>query len=267
MKRLIAVCAIVLVCTCVNGTSLGDMTIDVYASSAPNASGSPSWSGYVTNALYALENGLSVNVDPSTSPTGYEVAPDTIGPGQIAVTSFHSWEGVINPSSPFANEYGNRIHFGLHAYGDGDTQFTLADLTFDIHSSDPGDTLIFEGDFIGYNYSSTRYGIDWGDDRIKGTGDDIIYTSGNGTTLVDELVYVGVGNAWWPQPEPGQTNQEAMDDHFAWVGSEAPIDVTGTYYILGYSGSDTVTVVPVPAAVLLGMLGLGAAGLKLRKFV
>ena len=35
---------------------------------------------------------------------------------------------------------------------------------------------------------------------------------------------------------------------------------------IGY-GQDLLYVVPVPAAVLLGMLGLGAAGLKLRKYV
>jgi hypothetical protein len=35
---------------------------------------------------------------------------------------------------------------------------------------------------------------------------------------------------------------------------------------IGY-GQDLLYVVPVPAAVLLGMLGMGAAGLKLRKFV
>src|SRR3989304_1560158 len=142
------------------------------------------------------------------------------------------------------------FRFGLHAYGEGTTQFKLEDLTFAIHSSDTTDSLVFVGDFIGYNYNgTTRYGINWGDDRAKGGGDDVVYNSGNGTTLVDELVYVGVGNAWWPQPEVGQTNQEAMDDYFAWVASEQPIDVTGTYSILGSTGSDMVTVIPEPATI------------------
>ena len=39
-------------------TSFATVTLDVYASSAPNAFGSPSWGGYVVNALNSLENGL-----------------------------------------------------------------------------------------------------------------------------------------------------------------------------------------------------------------
>jgi len=272
IKSLVKVLIVMLLCACINKISFGDIMLDVHASSAPNVYGSPSWNGYLSNALYALENGLSVNGDRSTDPTGYEVAPDIIGPGEIAVTTFNSWRGDINPLAPFNNEHGNRMHFGLHAYGDGTYQFMLEDLAFDMHSSDPTDTLVWGGDFIGFNYSSARYGIDWGSDRAKGGGDDITYNSGNGTTLVDEIVYVGAGNAWWPggsDPDPANPiggTQAAMDEYFAWVNSEAPILVTMNYTIGNYSGSDFVTVVPVPAAVILGVLGMGVAGLKLRKF-
>jgi hypothetical protein len=272
MRKLSTISMAVLLCACMNGIGLGDISIEVYASSAPNAYGSPSWNGYVTNALYALEHGLSSYGDRSTSPTGYEIAPDIVGPGEIAVTTFRSWRGELNPTGAFQNELGNRMHFGLHAVGDGTEQFALNDLTFALHSGDATDTLAYVGDFVGYGYNgTTRYGIYWGGDRLKGTADDIVYTSGNGTTLVDELVYVGVGNAWWPggdDPSPGNPvggAQAAMDDYFAWVGSEAPITVTTTYSINGFSGSDSVDVVPVPGAVLLGMLGLSLAGLKLRR--
>ncbi|MEN6332713.1 MAG: hypothetical protein ABFE01_00545, partial [Phycisphaerales bacterium] len=181
------------------GMAAAGITLDIQPSSAPNASGSPSWNGYVVNALNSLEHGSGNIGDRSTNPTAYEIAGPVISPGDIAVTSFHSWCGEVNPSAPFANEYGNRLHFGLHAYGDGTTQFSLSELTFDMHTSDAWDSLAYSGDFVGYSYNgATRYGIDWGADRVKGGGDDILYTSGNGTTLVDELVYVGVGNAWWP---------------------------------------------------------------------
>jgi hypothetical protein len=276
IKSLVTVLIVMAICVSINNIGFGNIMIDVQASSAPNAYGSPSWSGYLSNSLYALENGLSsYGPSRSTDPTGYEAAPAIIGPGEIAVTSFNSWRGQVNPAAPFNNEHGNRIHFGLHAYGDGSIQFTLEDLSFDMHSSDPGDTLAWGGNFVGLGYNGARYGINWGADRAKGGGDDIVYTTGNGTTLVDEIVYVGAGNAWWPGyggsygPDPANPiggAQAAMDDFFAWVNSESSILVDMTYTIGNYTGSDSVTVVPVPAAVILGVLGMGVAGIKLRKY-
>ena len=134
---------------------------------------------------------------------------------------------------------------------------------------------MFVGDFIGYDYSSTRFGVHWGADRVKGGGDDTVYTSGNGTTLVDELAYVGIGNAWWPgygeTPSTNAEKQAEIDDTVAWISSIEPIDFTTSYSILGddnitYTGSASVEVVPVPGAVLLGAMGLGMVGwMKRRK--
>lgn len=245
-------------------TASAAITLDVRASSAPNFYGSPSWAGYLGNALSSLENGLGTTGDRTTSPTAYEVAGPIIQPGDIMVTSFNSWMGVAGPLAvPFNNESGNRMHFGLHAYGDGTAQFTLNDLTFAIHSSDSGDSLVFTGDFIGLNYSTTRFGVNWGADRVKGGGDDTYYTSGNGVTLVDELVYVGVGNAWWPG---GDTpDQAAMDDAASWMRGNAPLTITGSYAILGNTGSDTVTVVPEPTTMIAGallLLPFGASAIR-----
>jgi hypothetical protein len=248
--------------------------MDVFASSAPNAYGSPSWSGYCANALNGLENGLSSVGDRASDPKGYERAPALVLPGEIEVTTFNSWRGQANPTGAFAAELGNRMHFGLHAYGDGYTQFKLNDLTFALHSSDVGDSLVYTGDFIGYGYNgTTRYGINWGADRVKGGGDDTIYTSGNGTTLVDELVYVGVGNAWWPggdATDPGNPpggGQAALDASFASLLADGPITVTCSYSLPGASGSDSVQVVPEPAALtLLVVAGLAMLGyMRIRR--
>ena len=236
------------------------ITLDVVASSAPNAYGSPSWAGYAANALNSLQNNLGNIGSRATDPTAYEIAGPIIQPGDVMVTGFNSWRGVASPSAPFNSELGNRMHFGLHAYGDGTSQFKLEDLTFAIHSSDSGDSLVFTGDFIGYNYSANRIGVNWGADRIKGTSDDIIYTSGNGTTLVDEIDYVGVGNAWWPDPD-----QAALD---AMANSISGLTITGQYWIQGYTGSDMVTVVPEPTTMIAGallLLPFGASTLRILR--
>ncbi len=255
------------------GVAMADLTLLVVPSSAPNASsGSPSWSGYVANALNSLGNGLGNIGDRSVNPTAYEVAGTTIRPGDITVSSFKSWRGQADPTGAFANEYGNRVHFGLHIIGDGETQFRLNDLTFDVDSSDATNTLGFNGNFVGANYSGTRYGINWGDDRAKGGGDDIVYNSGNGTTLVDELVYVGVGNAWWGGYGVTNPGQADLDDVAAWVASQGSVLFSATYTmyasdgttVLG-SGSASVTVIPAPGAVVLGWIGLGLMGWIKRK--
>jgi len=246
------------------------VTIEVVPSSAPNVFGSPSWNGYLANALNSLENNLGDIGDRNTDPTAYQAAPAIIDPGEYMVSSFNSWRGTVAPAAPFANEGGNRMHFGLHAVGDGTTQFALEDISFEVTSSDGPNSLGFTGNFIGLNYSSTRFGIDWGPDRTKGGGDDIIYNSGNGTTLVDEIVYVGVGNAFWPgggDPNPGNPiggAQAAMDNAYAYVLANAPFTITGAYTIAGISGSGAITTIPAPASAL-ALLGLGALTTRRRR--
>jgi hypothetical protein len=86
---------------------------------------------------------------------------------------------------------------------------------------------------------------------------------------------------WWLEDEIAKTTNVFTTLVLSEFGNEAgaKADNAGLYlvramnmYELGHAGEsgyekqDMLTVVPLPGAVLLGMLGLSAAGLKLRKF-
>jgi len=110
------------------------------------------------------------------------------------------------------------------------------------------------------------------------TGMAQFYVGRNNTYYIDGSWSIGSDTEW-------TTHQTVLDSsHFTrWTqggaGSEslayvlaAPDDIGIFFGGSLASGTGTLNVdnfgvVPVPAAVLLGMLGLGAAGLKLRKFV
>ena len=142
----------------------------------------------------------------------------------------------------------------------------MEDLEFSIVSEDGGG-LDSSGDFSGSNYSNVRVGIDYGADRMKGGGDDTVITSGSSTQLIDEFIYVGVGNAYDASSAVGDTNQQKLDNTFRAIRTTPVFDVTGTYTLfdsggslLG-TGSTFITVVPEPAGctvvVLLSMMFAG----------
>lgn len=84
---------------------------------------------------------------------------------------------------------------------------------------------------------------------------------------------------WWAEGEGGSKN-EIYDNALDAVKAMGDADHTYALnlWTIAWDSGDSrfeaidvqtqlITMVPIPAAVLLGMLGLGAAGLKLRKFV
>lgn len=260
--------ASVLLSAAVAGSAFGTgITIVVKPSSAPNAFGSPSWSGYTANALAGLQSGAASVGDRNTDPTGYATFANGsfIAPGDVMVTSYSAWRGTANPGAPFSAELGNRMHFGLHAQGDGVAQFSLDDVYFNMSSSDSGNTLGFAGNLSGLTYNgTTRIGVNWGGDRAPGGGDDLVYAAGqSGSLIIDELFYVGAGNAYWPgggDPDPSNPllgRQGALDDTAAWFAQEYPFSITTVYTIFADSGTGSVYVTPAPgAAALLGLGGL-----------
>src|SRR5512135_552760 len=92
------------------------VSIQVYPSSAPNAYGSPSYPGWVANAVYALENDLATWGDNSL-PTYYQRITVMTDRDNI-VTGFMSWKGYADPGTvfgpAFASELGNRATYGVH---------------------------------------------------------------------------------------------------------------------------------------------------------
>ena len=115
----------------------GTITINQYASPAPNFYGSPSWAGYQANTMNSLVNNLGDIGNPATDPTAYQQLGASFTPGMIEVTSFPSWMGQANPTGAFANELGNRLHWGVTISDAGGT-FTLAGVSFAFKSNDTG---------------------------------------------------------------------------------------------------------------------------------
>lgn len=250
------------------------LTVDVKFSSAPNIFGSPSWDAHVANALASLEGELGNIGDRNVDPTAYEVLMGTYEPGDVMVTSFPSWRGVALPGAPFAGERGNRLHAGLRIFGDGTAMMRLNDLEFALTSSDGA--LDFMGDFVGLDFNcTTRYGVHWGADRVKGGVDDsVVCGVGSGSLLVDELVYVGVGNAYWPGggPVPPGTEQSEIDAVVAYINNNGPViganySITGTDSVV-YSGSASLALaspVPEPATSALLLPALAILGWVWRR--
>jgi hypothetical protein len=101
--------------------------------------------------------------------------------------------------------------------------------------------FVFVGDFSNTSdpsnvYSSKRVGINYGPDHIKGTPDDVVINSGPATQLVDELIYVGVGNALAPDDVSctGMT-QATLDCIKGTYHSMMPFKITTTYNLVDNS--------------------------------
>jgi hypothetical protein len=261
---------------CLSGIVRADsFTMTVTPSAAPNAFGSPSWTAYTNNAIFALEHGLSnFGGSTATDPTAYQATP-IINPGDIEVTSAPSWDGQANPTGAFSGEFGTRLHFGLTIISTGAT-FETNNIGYAMESDDPADAL--EDDaandsdpFLdGLTFNSHLVGVNYGaDDAPGGTGADAdtIYTSGSADGVaLNALYYVGIGNALWPdQPGsefvPGGTTQQNLDAATAYI-DEFMHSVTTTYTVklddnTVHSADGTAVLVPVPASVLGGTVLMG----------
>ena len=230
----------------------GGITISVFPALAPNRWGSPSWNAWASNAVTAILNGDSSYGDPS-SPTFYQQITNAVPMTNNLVTSFPSWMGVADPGSvfgpAFTQESGNRLTFGMDIKG-GTNLISIAQLSFIMTSTDPGNTLDWIYSPIPYSYSSLNTGC--ADPVYLGiiygpNGQNTYVTNGPPTQLVNEIITCGSGNAWWPDGTSADsiaTQQSNIVACAAQIGAQS-FFFTGTYIIDGISGTNSVTFNPV----------------------
>lgn len=224
--------SLVFALSAVAATSQAAISIQIIPALAPNAYGSINWDTWVANATHGIEFGQTTVGTPGT-PGYYEaLANQNLYVSQNCVTSFPSWLGKADPGTAFGTqfsaEYGNRLHFGLHIFGNGQ-KISISMLSFSATSSDPGNYLGFSFGTGDYGYSSNYYGIDYGPDGVKGGGDDTYIYGGASNQLVDEIVGRGSGNAFWPDygdPVMLPPTQATID---AFVKTMPNMFMTGTY--------------------------------------
>lgn len=235
-----------------------------YASSAPNVFGSSNWGTYLSNAIIGIDN--------SGSPIGISGTPGHyqsglyFDAGALIVTGFPSWMGDSTPGVPFDGEYGNRIHFGLEIEWQ-DSFFSLSQVSFSATSSDPSNALATSGNFAGSAYSQARVGINYGPDKTRGTGDDIVYNAGEtGTNLVNLLLYVGIGNAFSAGDDAEIA--DTIDYILTNGGLGGAFIFQNTYYLDGGRFGETTAqaivlpdAAPVPEPSTFALIGIGGLGM------
>jgi hypothetical protein len=250
---------------------------------------SPSWGGYVTNAITGIEDGCT-SQGSSNSPTYYSAngvatggstgtTSATVGQfGQNQVidsagASFDSggntWNGNASPTGAFAGEFGNQIADGL-LVTDGNQvggTFSLSQLNWSLSSSDAANSFGFVGSFAATDdYSSSAVGI------VCTSANCATYTtvtSGAATQLVDELAFVGVGGSFCADSDfcPGTTI--AQQENYILTNVD-PFTVANTYSLDDANGnaiasvSNTAVISPEPQAWFLAALGFLLLAMAVR---
>jgi hypothetical protein len=245
----------------------GDVKLTIKPALAPSMYASPSWSAFADNAITALkENRDSVSAD-AQNPTGFQVVQG-VELAHILVGPFPLWKGQLAPAGTFAAEHGNRVHFALHAQGNGQ-RFALADIAYSITSGDPGQLLSQSGTLADLAYSASRVGVSYGSDGKRGGGDDVVFQDGEpGTIPVDELFYVGIGvGAQIDERTASKPEAERVAHVLKSINTDDEFSLAVQYTIRGSGGAtlgqgrSEITVTPPPGepSPLPVFIGVGAA--------
>jgi hypothetical protein len=241
MKMSFLLCGLVLL------FAASQATADLYVDSAPNAYGSPDYAPWWAAAKADIVAG-----------TFQDMRSGQLGtPGELNMTPY---DEIVYSTG----DLGKRLHWVYWLSGE-----TVADLTGN-----------FEVRYI-VDWDGVEYTYDWG------LGDHAVATADNGWIQPGSWAdYSGgvigtFGEAWWavdddatpfdtigsPYDEADQADIDALAaeilQHQTFARGEYRLRTdTGAW---GDVQSLSVSIVPVPGAVLLGMLGLSVAGARLRK--
>jgi len=232
-------------------------TIDVFATLGPNYWGSSSYDAFATNVIDAVKNG---NTNGGSGAAALQ-SITAVDPNQPIVSTFNSWQGTA--PGAYAGELGTSLYFVLHITS-SEPFFSLSQLVYD--GTQPGASPVH------YTYEGMSYAAD-----LTGFDGSDWITSGDPTTMVNELIYVGEFMAWEPDPYTGN-DQADLNTVRAEVAGYAGQYITGKYRLMGGSiapmvlGSDQADVlingdsgVPEPGTIALAGLGLAALVFARRK--
>lgn len=269
----------------VAGLSFGAPTITVIPSIGPSGAAASS-PDYDANALLALFQGLTSASTFGTAPSAYTQVSGPVPTNQIidSFSSFNSWLGVANPSSPFNDEFGNNLYFGVAIRG-GTESFSLRQLVYADNFGDYEPTLAgstpfyfdvenYDSRFLAYLDNGTTPGtLDAGDTQVALNTD--------GATPVNYLFYRGVGAYFLPVGTDSDDPQTRLNDTVAAINSGLPVPLTGGYCISAVEGdlscatagltdatvnfSPTGGEIPEPSTYALMGLGLAALAYARRR--
>lgn len=214
---------------------------------------SPSIPLYTQNVLSGLRLGSpNFGGDQTQDPTAFNTigAPIINGEGRIEVGiddivayPFNVWRGKIYQAGPFANELGTFLRTSAHI--ESSIPFTTDDVTFGIY--DP--QFQFDGVLTQILSASNAEAVSWGQDQVRGTSDDTVYTGNSLMTPgieLNELNIAGPGWIGYYLPDSFLTEQEYLRDNRAYVETF----YNGKYEARTYIGlRDTISVVNFTANV------------------
>lgn len=261
------------------GLAFGAPVITVIPSIGPSGAAA-SAPDYDANALLALFQGLTSSSAFGTAPSAYTQVSGPVPANSVIETTFNSWLGVANPSSPFNFEFGNNLYFGLSIRG-GTESFSLRNLVYADNFGDFEPTLAgttpFSFDVENYDSRFLAYLDNGTTPGVLDAGDTQVALDTDGASAVNYLFYRGVGGFFLPVGSDGDDPQTRLNNTVAALNDGLPIALTGGYCLSATPGdlscatsgltsatanlSSAAFVDPIPEPSTYALMGLGLAAL------